>query len=77
MYETEHLEPFTPYWSIHSSKDDQPTYRGWGESREQAETRMAEIRQDDGNTEDSYWVIQMTQSELELFQAMGEIPRND
>ena len=69
------LESYVPYWSIHSSRADQPIYRGWAGSESEAKALMDEIRKSDAVPGDNYWVIQMTESELEVQQAMGEIPR--
>jgi len=65
------------YWGVHSSKDNQPLYRGWGKTKEEAEKRMEEIRQDDGESQDDkYWVVQMTEDQLESYQAQGLIPKD-
>ena len=73
---TDTLEDFVNFWSVHSTKDKRPVYRGWAKSEAAATTLMEEIRKEDGDTEDQYWVLQMTESELEAQQAMGEIPKD-
>ena len=72
---TDTLENFVDFWSVHSSKDKCPVQRGWAKSEAGAGQLMEELRKDDGDTEDEYWVLQMTESELEVQQAMGEIPK--
>ena len=65
------------FWGVHSSKDNQPLFRGWGKTKEEAEKRLEEIRRDDGDAQDDeYWVVQMTEDELERCRAEGVIPED-
>ncbi len=74
MSETE--DKFVDYWSIHSSKDDQPMFRDWARSDQEAATKLEALTQADESSEDEYWVIQMTASELESYRAMGQVPED-
>lgn len=71
--QTEHR--FAPYWAIHSEKEGQPTLRGFARTEADARARMGEIRAADDDAETTYWVMQMTEAEVESFQVAGVIPR--
>lgn len=62
------------YWSIHSSKDERPMFRDWARTEAEAEAKMAALRREEADSEDEYWVIQMTASELASYKAMGQVP---
>ena len=68
------LDEYVKFWSVHSKKDDKPCYRGWAKSEDEAKALAEQLRQEDGDSEDAYWVIQMTKNELDTFRAQGEIP---
>lgn len=64
------------FWAVHSSKEQRPVFRGWGRSKEEAQKRLEEIRIQDSQREDEYWLAQMTDSDVMVYQCMGIIPAN-
>lgn len=74
MTDTE--DKLVEYWSIHSSKDEQPMFRDWARSQSEAESKLETIKREEESSEDEYWIIQMTESELASYRAMGQVPED-
>lgn len=66
---------FADVWAVHAERDGQPWLRDWARSEAEANQKMAALQASDENAaETEYWVIRMTKSEVESFQAAGVIP---
>jgi hypothetical protein len=76
LSEEQLLEP-SHLWSVHSEMDDQPMIRAWCKSEEEANKLLTEMKGADeeaGKTE--YWVMQLSNLDVQNFKASGFIPED-
>ncbi len=62
-------------WTVHSERESHPTLRGFARSKGEAETLMNKLKGGDadaGITE--YWVLEITNGELDDFRQFGMLP---
>jgi hypothetical protein len=68
-------QEFTNLWAIHSESDNQPMFRDWAKSEDEANKRLAEIKAEDGDdADDEYWVMRMVKTEVESMKEAGILP---
>ncbi len=60
-------ETHTGMWAIHSTKDHKPLMRGWANSKSEAEEVLARIQASDPEPEDEYWILEMSEVEVDNF----------
>lgn len=66
---------FVDYWAIHSERDGRPAMVGWARSEAEATERMEALRAEDPEASQAeYWVMRMTEPELESYRLAGVIP---
>ncbi|MEE2901205.1 MAG: hypothetical protein VYC39_02700 [Myxococcota bacterium] len=68
--ETEHK--FADAWAIHGKRDGNPWMCGWSKSEESANAEKNRLQKAEADAE--FWVMQMTEDELETFKAAGLSP---
>ena len=68
---------FVDFWAIHSEKDGMPALADWAKSEREAEQKMADLQKSCAEPEKTeFWVMRMTQAELDSFQLNGVIPED-
>lgn len=67
-------EALTGFFGIHSEKNGCPMMRGWAKSEAEANAMLEKIKASDAEPEDEYWIMEMTEPELETHRAVGLIP---
>lgn len=60
-------ETSTGLWAIHSTKDHKPLMRGWANSKGEAEAILTQLKASDPEPEDEYWILEMSEVEVDNF----------
>lgn len=61
-------------WTVHSEADGRPGLRGFAKSKAEAEALMASLKADDDNASAEYWLIELSNNQLEDFKDAGMVP---
>lgn len=61
-------------WTVHSEADGRPGLRGFAKTKAEAETLMARLKHDDENAAAEYWLIELSNNQLEDFRDAGMVP---
>ncbi len=61
-------------WTVHSEADGRPGLRGFAKTKAEAETLMARLKHDDENAGAEYWLIELSNNQLEDFKDAGMVP---
>lgn len=61
-------------WTVHSEADGRPGLRGFAKSKAEAEALLASLKADDDNASAEYWLIELSNNQLEDFKDAGMLP---
>lgn len=64
----------TGLFGIHSMKNGCPMMRGWAEGEDEAKALLEKIKASDHEPEDRYWIMAMTDVEVDAHRASGMLP---
>lgn len=64
----------TGIWTVHSEADGRPGLRAFAKSKAEAESLMAQLKVDDDNAAVEYWLIELSNNQLEDFRDAGMVP---
>ena len=68
---------FADAWAVHAEHDGKPRMCGWAKTEQEAKAEAKRLEQTDADSQNTeYWVMQMTQDELQSFKASGFIPQD-
>jgi len=74
---TEPHDTLSALWSVHSDLEDQPMIRVWTRSEADANTELAKLKSEDEDAaKTEYWVMQLTEGDVNNFKASGFIPED-
>ena len=64
----------TGIWTVHSEADGRPGLRAFAKSKAEAEGLMAQLKVEDDNAAAEYWLIELSNNQLEDFRDAGMVP---
>jgi hypothetical protein len=67
--------PKSHLWIVSSSRE-RPLMRAWARSQPEADALAAELKRNDVEPDDAYWVEPMTQRDYDLYKSMGLLPED-
>lgn len=68
-------EELSNLWSVHSETDGQPMMRAWTRTEAEANEELNKLKaSDEDAAKTEYWVMQLTQGDVNNFKASGFIP---
>ncbi len=66
---------YSPYWAIHSQRENRPVLRDWARSEAEARQKMEALRTADaGSPEEEYWVTRLTKDQVVRMQQGNAMP---